>query len=874
MAEANRIYEMAKQFGMTSKQLLAVTQEIGVVAKSHMSVLEGDDVALVRKHLTKLGGVGRAAKGTQGRVEVEKAKPKEKRLTAKEKLAARRAEQEIEKKAAAEKRAEEGPAEDEGAAGVKPKRKREMVTMLTPSEPRAAVDAKAPAPAGDSSKSATAAAAAKPRLRPKPKVDLDAVAKAAAKTTSRIVDDLKTRQAEPQALPQPRNRGRQAPTPAPATPRADEHKPKPIDPSAIRNSVRKALGKIEVERPQRQQQVPPHLRPKRKPAKRAREDKRDRVARHRAREDAEREEQSKIRLSEFITVSELAHKLEVPAGDLIVKLIGLGVMATMNHRLERAQIDQLLVDYEQVEVQWLEDAAQEEVDLLANAGGELSTRPPVVTVMGHVDHGKTTLLDFLRKSNVTAGEAGGITQHIGAYQVETDRGVITFLDTPGHEAFTAMRARGARATDIVVVVVAADDKVMPQTREAISHARASACPIVIAINKIDLPAADPAAVKQQLMQESVLIEEFGGDVQCVEISAKRGTNVDQLLEALILQAELLELQAIAEGPAQGVVIEARKDMGRGVVFTVLVRRGTLRAGDAFVVGTASGRVRAVLDEHDDAVEFAGPSRPVVVLGADEVPTAGDKLNVMPSEKEAKEVANKRRHVHREQLLHAPKKHITLEDLYERMQVDEQVELPVIIKGDVAGSVEALSDNLLSLSNEKVAVRVIHSAVGAISENDIGLAAASGALIIGFHLRPTPQIRHLAKEQQVDLRLYDIIYEVVAEVKGAMKGMLKPIEREVATGSAEVRDLFRVPKIGVIAGSYVIDGIIKRNSKVRVVRDQIQIYESKVSSLKRFKEDAREVKNGFECGIGVEGFQDLKVGDILELFEIVEEPAEL
>jgi translation initiation factor IF-2 len=398
--------------------------------------------------------------------------------------------------------------------------------------------------------------------------------------------------------------------------------------------------------------------------------------------------------------------------------------------------------------------------------------------------------------------------------------------------------------------------------------------MVIAINKIDLPGADPMAVKQQLMQESVLVEEFGGDVQCVEISAKQGDNVDQLLEALILQAELLELNAVADGRAQGAVVEARKDIGRGAVFTVLVTRGTLRPGDAFVAGTCSGRVRALLDEHDDSVDFAGPSRPVVVLGADDVPTAGDKLNVMPSEKEAKEVAAKRRHVQREQLLHTAKKTITLEDLFDRMQDDEQVELPVIIKGDVAGSVEAISDNLLSLSNEKVAVRVIHSAVGAISENDVGLAAASGALIIGFHLRPTPQIRQAAKDQHVELRLYDIIYEVVEEVKGAMKGMLKPIEREVATGSAEVRELFRVPKIGVIAGSYVIDGIIKRNSKVRVIREQIQIYESKVSSLKRFKEDAREVKTGFECGIGVDGFQDLKVGDILELYEIVEEAAEL
>jgi translation initiation factor IF-2 len=651
----------------------------------------------------------------------------------------------------------------------------------------------------------------------------------------------------------------------------EENKPRPIDPSAIRNSVRRALGKLEVDRSARQP-MPQHLKPRKRPAKRAREDKRDRVARHRAREEADAAEQKKIRLTEFISVQELAQKLEVSASELITKLFGLGVMATMNQRLEREQIELLIADYP-IEYQWLDAVAGEDIEVEEDEGSEVS-RPPVVTVMGHVDHGKTTLLDYLRKTNVTAGEAGGITQHIGAYQVPTNRGVISFLDTPGHEAFTAMRARGAKVTDIVVVVIAADDKVMPQTEEAISHARASGCPIIIAINKIDLPAADPSGVKQQLTQYNVVVEDFGGDVQCVEISAKKGINIDALLEAIQLQAELLELKAVASGRAVGAVLEAHIDQGRGVVFTVLVTRGTLRVGDPFVVGSTSGRVRAMLDEHEDPVESAGPSRPVVVLGCDEVPGAGDTLNVMPSEKEAKEVAGKRRQLQREQALHAPKRALSLETLFDRIQEAEQIELPVIIKGDVAGSVEAISDNLMNLAHDKVAVQILHAGVGAINENDITLAAASGAFIIGFHLRPTPAIRAMAKEHNVDLRLYDIIYEVVDEVKRAMRGMLAPVEREVATGSAEVRNVFRIPRIGVIAGCYVVEGTVKRNAKVRVIRDQVQVYEGTVSSLKRFKEDAREVRSGFECGIGDEGFQDIKVGDMLDVFEIVEEAAEL
>jgi len=425
------------------------------------------------------------------------------------------------------------------------------------------------------------------------------------------------------------------------------------------------------------------------------------------------------------------------------------------------------------------------------------------------------------------------------------------------------------------VVVAADDKVMPQTVEAIDHAKASNCPIIIAINKIDLPAADPAGVKQALMQHSVLVEEFGGEVQAVEISAKQGTNVDALLEAISLQAELLELKAVAEGRARATVVEARKDLGRGPVFTALVTRGTLRVGDPYVVGPVDGRVRAMLDEFDNPIEAAGPSCPVVILGASDVPQAGDQMDVVESDSAAKDIARKRQAVQREQMLHAPKRKTSLEGLFERMQSQEEaVELNLLVKGDVSGSVEAVCDAMMSLSNEKVSVVVIHRGVGGINDNDIMLAAASDAIIIGFHLRPDPATRQLALAQHVDLKIYDIIYEAVDDVKAAMKGLLAPLEKEVAMGSVEVRELFRVPKIGVIAGCYVVDGEVKRNAKVRVIREQVPVYDGIVSSLRRFKEDASAVKQGFECGVGIEGFGDIKVGDILETYEIQKVEQEL
>jgi translation initiation factor IF-2 len=606
---------------------------------------------------------------------------------------------------------------------------------------------------------------------------------------------------------------------------------------------------------------------RRRGSRQIREEKREKVARHRAREEALQTKENELRITEFITVQELAEKLDVRPQDLIVRLMGMGVMATINQRLEKDQIEILVSEHEGMEIKWLDASSGEDVEFEDEAAGEPVARAPVVTVMGHVDHGKTTLLDHLRKTKVTEGEAGGITQHIGAYRVETPRGAITFLDTPGHQAFTAMRARGARVTDLVVVVVAAGDKVMPQTVEAIDHARASNCPIVIAINKIDLPGADPAGVKQELMQHNVLVEEFGGDVQSVEISAKKGMNIDALLEAVMLQAELMELKSPEDGLARGTVVEARKDVGRGPVFTVLVTQGTLRVGDPFVVGKVDGRVRAMLDEFDQPVKQAGPSQPVLVLGAAEVPEAGDPMHVVHSDGEAREIAGRRRILQREAALHAPRRKASLETIFDRMQEQEAVELNLLIKGDVSGSVEALCDALMALSTEKVQVNVIHRGVGGINENDILLAATSDAIIIGFHLRPDPHVRRLAKEHNVEIRLYEVIYETVEDVKAAMKGMLAPVEKEVAIGSAEVRELFRVPKVGVIAGSYVLEGEVRRNGRVRVVRDQVQVYQGTIGSLKRFKDDARSVSSGYECGIGIDGFDDLKIGDILEVFEV-------
>ena len=580
------------------------------------------------------------------------------------------------------------------------------------------------------------------------------------------------------------------------------------------------------------------------------------------------EEKRKLRTTEFLTVNELANLMAVNVADVIKKCIELGLMVSINQRLDKDTIT-LVADEFGYEVEFQSELEEELHEPAEESEKDLKPRPPVVTIMGHVDHGKTSLLDYIRRSNVVAGEAGGITQHIGAYEVTLDSvKQITFLDTPGHEAFTAMRARGAQLTDIVVLVVAADDSVMPQTLEAISHAQAANVPIVVAINKIDKPEANPERIKQQLADRGLLVEEYGGKYQCVSISARTGKSVDQLLEKILLEAEILDLKANPDYPAKGVIIEARLDKGKGIVATILVQKGTLKIGDPFIAGTSSGHVRAMFDERGKRVELAKPSTPVQVLGFDGIPQAGDTFSVVDSDRTAREISIKRQQLKREQdfrQVHL----VSLDNISQQIQEGQIKELNIIVKGDVDGSVGALADSLMKISNSEVRVRVIHKAVGGISESDVLLAAASRAVIIGFHVRPNLNARQLAERENVDIRMYNIIYDAIEDVKKALEGLLAPERKEEIAATVEVRQTFKVPKAGTVAGCYVQDGKIARSNKVRLVRDGIVIYDGAIASLKRFKDDVREVEQGFECGIGLENFNDIKVGDVIEAYRIVE-----
>jgi translation initiation factor IF-2 len=574
-----------------------------------------------------------------------------------------------------------------------------------------------------------------------------------------------------------------------------------------------------------------------------------------------------IRVSEFISVAELAHRLDVKPQEVIATCMSLGIMANINRRLDKDSI-LAVADEFSFDVEFISELGEEIEEAAAPAPAVLRTRPPVVTIMGHVDHGKTSLLDYIRKTNVIAGESGGITQHIGAYAVRLPGGQhITFLDTPGHEAFTAMRARGAQVTDIVVLVVAADDRVMPQTVEAIDHARAANVPIIVAINKTDLPGANVELVRQDLSKQNLLVEEWGGKIIAVPISAKKGTNIEKLLEMILLQAEVLELKADPTGRARGVVVESRIEQGRGIIASVLVQRGTLRVGDGFVAGAQSGKVRAMTNERGQRVTDAGPSTPVEVLGWSGPPQAGDPFTVMEDEREAREIAGKRAQLQREQEFRS--KHVTLTDLFQQIQEGKVNELLVVLKGDVDGSVEALEDSLVKLSTSEVRLSIIHRGVGQISESDVLLAAASNAVIIGFHVKPDPKAAELAAREKVDVRIYDIIYEAVENVKDAMSGLLKPELRESVLGQAEVRQVFHTSKAGAIAGCKVVTGTIQRSARARLMREGAAVWDGKIESLRRFKDDVREVASPLECGIGLEGRDDIKEGDIIEAFVIEE-----
>ncbi|MGD2033726.1 MAG: translation initiation factor IF-2 [Bacteroidales bacterium] len=600
-----------------------------------------------------------------------------------------------------------------------------------------------------------------------------------------------------------------------------------------------------------------------------RREKREAVSQKLQEESLKKEESKNVlEVTEFVSVNELASMMDVAPNEVIATCMNLGLFVSINQRLD-AETMSLVAEEFGYTVKFISVEVQEAIHEVEDKDEELLSRPPIVTVMGHVDHGKTKLLDYIRHANVIAGEAGGITQHIGAYSVKLeDDKRITFLDTPGHEAFTAMRARGAQVTDVAIIVVAADDGIMPQTVEAINHAQAAGVPMVFAINKIDKPDANPEKIKEELANMNILVEDWGGKYQSQDISAKNGINIDELLEKVLLEAELLELKANPDKPALGTVVESSLDKGRGYTTTLLVQGGTLRVGDILLAGTHMGRVKAMYNERGKPVKEVGPATPVLILGLSGAPQAGDKFNVMSSDKEAKEIANKREQLQREQGMRT-QKHITLDEIGRRIAIGNFQELNVIVKGDVDGSVEALSDSLIKLSTEEIQVNIKHKAVGQISEADILLAAASNAIVVGFQVRPSMGARKLAEKEEIDIRLYSIIYDAIDEIKSAMEGMLSPEIKEEITATLEILEIFKITKVGTIAGCMVKEGKIRRDVKVRVIRDGIVIYTGGLGSLKRFKDDAKEVVSGQECGLNIENFNDIKVGDILEAFEEIE-----
>lgn len=579
------------------------------------------------------------------------------------------------------------------------------------------------------------------------------------------------------------------------------------------------------------------------------------------------QEKSTLKLTEFVSVSELASMMSKSPNDVIGTLMSIGIFASINQRLDAETLTMVAEEFG-FTVEFVSADVTAAVVEDSQSPENMLERPPIVTVMGHVDHGKTSLLDYIRSADVTSSEAGGITQHIGAYSVKHNDKQITFLDTPGHEAFTAMRARGAQVTDVSIIIIAADDRVMPQTKEAINHSQAAGVPMVFALNKCDRPTANPDKIKEELSAMNILVEDWGGKYQCQEISAKDGTGVDELLEKVLLESELLELKADPDTNAKGTVIEASLDKGRGYVTTLLVQYGTMKIGDTLIAGTEFGKIKAMHDESGKPVESAGPSRPVSVLGMNGAASAGDIFNVLEDEKEIKQIASKRQQLQREQGLRTTK-HITLDEIGRRIALGDFQELNIIVKGDVDGSIEALSDSLLKLSQESIQINIIHKAVGQITESDILLASASDAIVIGFQVRPSAGAKKIAEKEEIDIRLYSVIYKAIEEVKEAMEGMLSPEFKEEIVGTAEIRETFKITKFGTIAGCYVTEGKINRNSNVRIIREGIVIYSGELGSLKRFKDDVKEVKNGYECGLNIDKYNDIKVGDIVEAYEEVE-----
>ena len=807
-----RAYKLADELGLDKSDLVEKAAALGVVLKSAMATVDEAHANLLRK---KLGSKKRNKLVIESRVEAK------------------------------------------GGAIIR--RRKRAAPEPEPAPPPELVDVASPAVESESAVGA--------ETPPKPALE---------EPSAEPVVDLKA--PEPiaaQARPATRETAGSAPGPA-ARERERASEAPDSKPSRQRKLVREVVNLKEQEqlarqavghtRVRRQIQIDPRT------ATSPRRKRRDAVSPKRPATAAPKESSRVVRIEKTVSVGELARMLGIKAPEVQRKLMALGTMVSINQEIdfETATSVSAEFDYEIEDVGFREEKYLEDSSAVEDG---LEPRPPVITIMGHVDHGKTTLLDSLRETNVVEEEAGGITQHIGAYQVEVGGRELTFIDTPGHAAFTEMRARGAQVTDIVIIVIAATEGIMPQTVEAIEHSKAAGVSIIVAINKCDLPGANPQAARQRLMEHGLIPEEFGGDIICVDISAKQKTGLDKLLEMVNLQAELLELKADSKRRAVGVVLESQLDKGRGPVATVLVQQGTLKPGDTFVVGTCMGRVRAIEDQNGNRVKSAGPSMPGRVIGLSNVPEAGQTLNVVENERVAKEIIENRINEQRRRPA-APMPSFTLDEFYERMEGGGVKELTVVIKGDVHGSVEALRDALLKLSTDSVKLNVILSSVGAISKDDVMLAKASNAIILGFHVRPDPPGRNAAEEQSVDIRVYKVIYEVIDDVKKAMAGLLAPIITETMGGRAEVREVFTVPKMGKIAGSMVAEGTIRRGAVCRLVRDGVQIYEGKVGSLKRFKDDAREVNSGFECGIGIEGYNDIKVGDVIETFTLEEKPATL
>ena len=853
-----RIHDLAAEFGVSSEQLIGMLKEMDIFVRSHLSPLRPEQVALMRarwerdKRKQKEPAAPpkrrRAAKVVEPVAAVAEARPKRRRRTAAE-VAAAEAEAQVEAALEAEREAVKAREALE-AASLALEEEQKTISL---EERAAALFKELPVteePRGEPPQVAAAGSptASAPRafiptpVRPKP---------VASAVPGGTVPPRPVASAAPGAIPLEERRREKGK-------KRKKGKKSLVDQEAVAQNISRTLASIKGpigKRGVHRREEGPSFRD---------------LEEQKRREEKEREK-TLVRVTEFITVSELANTLKIPAKDIVTFAFKeLGQMVTINQRLDFDMIELIASAFGFQAVREEEYVAAAPEAEQQDQPEELKPRPPVVTVMGHVDHGKTSLLDYVRKTHVAAGEAGGITQHIGAYQVTLKDGrSITFLDTPGHEAFTAMRARGAQVTDIVVLVVAADDAIMPQTIEAISHAKNAGVPIVVAINKIDLPTANVQKVKQDLLAHGVVLEEFGGTTLATPISAKKGTNVDELLEQILLQAELLDLRANPDKRAHGTVLEATLDPGKGALATILVQNGTLRLGDAFICGQHAGRVRAMYDERGQTVETAGPSTPVQVLGSEGVPEAGDTLLVMADYTAARDIGQKRQRLEREAQHRRTGRVKTLEDFMAERAAGGAALLRIIIKADEGGPAEALADALAQLSTPEVKVEVVHRGVGAITESDVLLAKASSAIVIGFHVRPDANARSSAERERVEIRTYRIIYEAVEEVRSAMEGLLAPEKKEVILGEAEVRQIFKIAKVGTVAGCFVRSGVIPRTAKVRVIRDGVEVYDGTLASLKRFKDDVREVREGFECGIGIENFNDVKVGDVIEAYKIEE-----